>query len=166
MLFVMPGLPDAHGRSVRLDLIDVASLDPHRLALDDGLLHDDGLGHDGLLDDDRLRHDGGRRHDRRRGLDDNGLGVVRTGKRRSDHATDDSADEARPEVASARAPMAPMVMVVAMVKTAVVKTPVIRPGDRRPGRQNHTCRQNDGHFDHLVHFIPAFPDFSSCIIPF
>ena len=32
-LLVMPRLPDAHGRSVRLDLIDVASLDPDRLTL-------------------------------------------------------------------------------------------------------------------------------------
>ena len=70
----MPRLPDAHGRSVRLNLIDVAPFNPHRLTLDDGLLDDRRL-----LNNDRLR-------------------VIRTRQRRPDNAANPpmNAPDSRP----------------------------------------------------------------------
>ena len=62
----MTRLPDAHGRSVRLNLVDIPPFDPHRLPLHDGLLNDRRLLNDYrlLLHYDRLLHDRRRRHDR------------------------------------------------------------------------------------------------------
>ena len=57
----MPGLPGADYRAVRLDRIDVATLNPDVLRLVDRLLNDDRRGsHD---DRCRLHNDGRRRHD-------------------------------------------------------------------------------------------------------
>ena len=54
----MSGLPCAQDRAVRLDRVDVASLDPHVLRLVHRLLHHDGRGLDDnwLLDYDGLLH--------------------------------------------------------------------------------------------------------------
>ena len=112
----MPWLPDAHGRSVRLNLIDIAPLNPHRLALDDGLLNDRRLlhydrlsDHGGLLNHDRLGHN------RRRGLNHNRLGVIRTSQSRPDDTTNHPADESWPEVATAAPPITAVIVVMVAV---------------------------------------------------
>ena len=111
-LFVVPGLPNADDGPVCLDLVDIASFDPDVLHLRHGLLlHDDGLLHDYrlLLHDDWLGHHRRLRHyDGRLGHDDSGL------RQRSsdDCPADDTADEARPEVATAAAPVAMVVVYV------------------------------------------------------
>ena len=108
----MPRLPDAYCRSVRLNLIDIPTLDPHRLALNDRrLLNDDWLSdHSGLLHHNWLGHD------RRRGLNYDRLGVIRTRQCRTDDTADHPADESRPEVPTARPPV-PAVVVVVMVSS-------------------------------------------------
>ena len=102
-LLVMARLPNAHDRAVRLDLVNIAALNPNILHLrdrrDDGRLDDDGS-----RDDRRRRHHGRRCDDdrsrRRRGDDDR----CRT---RGDHrAADESTDETRPEVPPAASPEA------------------------------------------------------------
>jgi len=107
-LFVVPGLPHADDCSVCLDLVDIASLNPDVLHLRHGLLHYDRL----LLYDDRLLHDYGLGHHRRLRHDYGRLGHD---DRRSRHRgaddcpSDDTANKARPEVASAAAPVAMVV---------------------------------------------------------
>ena len=120
---VMSGLPDSDGRSVCLNLIDIPPFNPHRLTLDDRLLDDRRLLHHnrlcdngGLLNHDRLRHD------RRCGLYHDRLGVIRTHQGRSDHAADNTADEARPEVASTRSPITAVVVMVATMPAVVITT--------------------------------------------
>ena len=85
-LLVMPRLPDAHGRAVRLHLIDIPPFNPYGLPLHNGL----------LLHHDRLLHDRRRRHDRRCRLDNHRFSVVRTHQSRPDHTTDNSANASTP----------------------------------------------------------------------
>ena len=118
----MSWLPDAHGRSVRLHLVNIPPFNPHGLALHDGLLNDrrrlnhDRLGdHGGLLNHDRLGHYC------RRGLDYNCLGIIRTRQGCPYDTADHSADESRPEVPTARPPApAVVVMMISSVPTTVV----------------------------------------------
>ena len=100
----MSGLPDADGRAVRLNLVNVATFNPNRLTL-----------HNGLLNDHRLLHD------RRGGLDDNSLRVTRTRPCVINHASDHSADESRPEVASTRSPIAAVTMVIVVMRRMMTK---------------------------------------------
>ena len=112
----MPWLPDTDGRAIRLDLIDVPALNPDVLRLLDGLLYDYGLGDNRLLNDNGLLNDSRCRYDCRGGLHNNGLGIIRASQRRPYHTTNDSTDEARPEVATAPPPIT-TVMVVATMPT-------------------------------------------------
>ena len=103
-------------------LIDIPPFNPHGLALHDWLLNDrrllhhDWLGdHGGLLNHDRLCHD------RRRGLNHNRLGVIRTRQGCPYDTADHPADESRPEVPTARPPVpAVVVMMISSVPTTVV----------------------------------------------
>lgn len=123
-LLVVSGLPGTDDRAIRLLLIDIAAFDPDVLnrsrgLLNDGLLNNHRLSDNRLLDDHRLRDhrllddhrlgDHGRSRDNGRSSD-NGR---RRDHRRRDHgiddgATDESADETRPEIASAASPSAVM----------------------------------------------------------
>ena len=102
----MSRLPDAHGRSVRLNLIDVAPFNPDRLTLHNGLL-DDGrlLNNDWLSDYGGLLNHNRLGHDSRRGLNHDRLGVIRTRQRRPDNAANHPTNESRPEVAPAAPPV-------------------------------------------------------------
>ena len=159
----MPWLPDAHGRSVRLNLIDIAPLNPNRLALDNGLLNNRRLlhhhrlsNHSGLLNHDRLGHDS------RRGLNHDRLGVTRTRQRRSDYAANHPADESRPEVPTARPPIATVVMMVAAVPTMMnrrraMESPVMRstmPTTRE--RAGRNCRKGNCYYEFLHLICPFF----------
>ena len=110
----MPRLPDADGRAIFLNLIDVSSLNPDILRLLDGLLYNYGLGDNRLLNHNGLLHDRWGRHDRWRRLNHNRFRVVRTSQRRSYHTANDSADEARPEVTTSAPPIAAVMVVTAM----------------------------------------------------
>ena len=105
-------------------LIDIPPFNPNRLTLDDGLLDDCRLlNHDRLLlHDDRLLNDRRRRHNSGSRFDNHRLRVVRTHQGRSDHTADNAANEARPEVASARSPIPAVVVMVAAVPTVVITT--------------------------------------------
>ena len=156
-LLVMSRLPDAHGRSVRLNLIDVASFNPDRLTLHNGLLdnrrllNNDRLGDNGgLLNHNRLGHDC------RRGLNHDRLGVIRTRQRRPDNAANHPADESRPEVASARPPIpAVTVMVAAMPTVVITAVPpsMMRPAMPAVRERPSRCRHKgdcDYEFLHLI----------------
>ena len=141
-LLVVSGLPDANGRPVRLNLVNVASLDPDLLRLLDddrrGLLDNDRRR---LLDDDRLRHYGRLlNNDRRARIDD------RSGERTADY----SADESRPEVAAAASPVSAMaVMVVDRPRTpAVMRSPVPAACERSAGHHRGHAKHN---YEFLVH---------------
>ena len=156
----MSRLPDAHGRSVRLNLIDIASFNPDRLTLDDGLLDDrrllnnDRLGdYGGLLNHNRLGHDC------RRGLNHDRLGVIRTRQSRPDYAANHPADESRPEVAPAAPPVAAVIVMVAAVP-AVVITPVptsmMRPAMPAMGERPSRCRHKGDCYYEFLHLICPF----------
>ena len=154
---VMPWLPDAHGRSVRLNLIDVASFNPNRLTLHNGLLNDRRLlNNDWLSDYGGLPNHNRLGHDCRRGLNHDRLGVIRTRQRRPDHTADNSADESRPEVASARSPIPAVVVMVAAVP-AVVITPVptsmMRPAMPAMGERPSRCRHKGDCYYEFLHLI-------------
>ena len=104
----MPRLPNADSRAIRLDLINVPALNPDVLRLLDGLLYDYGLGDNRLLNDSRCRYDC------RGGLYNDSLGIVRASQRRTDDTPDHSADETRPEMATAAPPITTMMVVTAM----------------------------------------------------
>ena len=159
LLLVMSGLPDAHGRAVRLHLVDIPSLNPDVLRLLDRLLHDHGLllNHDRLLDDRRSRYDG------RSGLNNYGVGVIRTHQSRPHDATDHPANEARPEVPAAASPvtaMAVVVMVAAMPavvnRRRMVEAAVM--GASVPATSE--CASRNGHegecYDEFLHLIIPF----------
>ena len=102
-LLVVPWLPDAHDHAVRLNLVDVAPLDPHVL--------DRRRRNDWRSGDYRRR----RNDDRRRGYD----GIV-------EDSAHDPAYEAWPEVAPATTPEAMVVVVVRW------RRPEVRTGTRTP----------------------------------
>lgn len=121
----MPWLPDTDGRAIRLDLIDVPALNPDVLRLLDGdsrsdsgdsrrPLYDHGLGDNRLLNDNGLLNDSRCRYDCRGGLYNDSLGIVRASQRRTDDTPDHSADETRPEMATAAPPITTMMVVTAM----------------------------------------------------
>lgn len=110
----MPWLPDANSRAIRLDLINVPALNPDVLRLLNGLLYDHGLGDNRLLNDNRLLDDSRCRYDCRGGLHNDSLGIVRSSQRRTYHATNDSADETRPEMAPAAPPITAVMVIAAM----------------------------------------------------
>ena len=110
----MPWLPDTDGRAIRLDLIDVLALNPDVLRLLDGLLYDYGQGDNRLLNDNGLLNDSRCRYDCRGGLHNNGLGIIRVSQRRTYHATNNSADETRPEAATTAPPITTVMVVTAM----------------------------------------------------
>lgn len=108
---VVARLPDAYYRAVRLDLVDVATLDPDALLRS----HHDRSGRDDYRlrrDDDRLLDDYRRRcrWRRRRGCSDC---IV-------DHAADHTADNARPEIATAMTPESAAAMVMMTMMTNVM----------------------------------------------
>ena len=146
----MPWLPDAHGRSVRLNLIDIAPLNPNRLALDNGLLNNRRLLHHHRLSN----HSGLLNHDR--------LGVIRSRQRRPDYAANHPADESRPEVPTARPPIATVVMMVAAVPTMMnrrraMESPVMRstmPTTRE--RAGRNCRKGNCYYEFLHLICPFF----------
>lgn len=151
-LLVVPRLPGTDDRAVRLLLIDIAAFDPDVLdrsrgLLDDRLLDDHRLGDDGLLDNHRLGDDwlldDHRLSDHRRGGDD----CRSRDHRRRDHgidngAADKTADEAGPEIASAAAPSA----VVMMDDRSVMPTVSAesRTGESRAA--SDASDQNNGNF--------------------
>lgn len=104
----MARLPNANSRAIRLDLINVPALNPDVLRLLNGSLYDHGLGDNRLLNDSRCRYDC------RGGLHNDSLGIVRSSQRRTYHATNDSADETRPEMATAAPPITTMMVIAAM----------------------------------------------------
>ena len=110
----MPRLPNADSRAIRLDLINVPALNPNVLRLLDGLLYDYGLGDNRLLNDNGLLNDSRCRYDCRGGLYNDSLGIVRASQRRTDDTPDHSADETRPEMATAAPPITTMMVVTAM----------------------------------------------------
>ena len=85
-------------------LIDVAAFNPNRLALDDGLLNDCRLLDDWLLDDHRLLHNNRLLNNRRLLYNDSRAPVDDCA---CDRPTDHTADEPRPEIATA-APISPL----------------------------------------------------------
>ena len=145
----MPRLPDADSRTVRLDLIDVPSLDPDILRLLDRLLNNYGLSDNRLLDDNGLLNKRWRRHDRSGGLHNDGLRIVRASQRSTYHATNDTADEARPEVAATAPPIA-AVMVVASMPTVMNRRRAVPPammpwtaGTRQTRSGTHNRRERN-----------------------
>lgn len=104
----MARLPNANSRAIRLDLINVPALNPDVLRLLNGSLYDHGLGDNRLLNDSRYRYDC------RGGLHNDSLGIVRSSQRRTYHATNDSADETRPEMATAAPPITAVMVIAAM----------------------------------------------------
>ena len=85
----MSRLPHANHRAVGLLLIDIPSLDPYLLCLNDGL-SDDSLLNDRLLNHDRLLNNHRLRHDRRL-CDHDRRGLRRSGDCRSeDCSTNDT----------------------------------------------------------------------------
>ena len=157
----MPWLPDTDGRAIRLDLINVPTLNPDVLRLLDGLLYDYGLGDNRLLNDNGLLNDSRCRYDCRGGLYNDSLGIVRASQRRTDDTPDHSADETRPEMASATAPVAAVMMPPTVMMNrrrtmplpAVVESPM-RPGHADAGTQNRGKSRR--YLDLLVHFF-TFP---------
>ena len=159
-LLVMSRLPDTHGRSVRLNLIDVASFNPDRLTLHNGnsrsvsvdsrrplndrrLLNNDRLSdYGGLLNHNRLSHDC------RRGLNHDRLGVIRTRQRRPDNAANHPANKSRPEVATAAPPATAVIVMVAAMPTVVMVSAV-------PAMRERTGRGNDKSdcYYEFLHFV-------------
>ena len=92
--FVVTGLPDANYRAVRLDLVHISAGNPDLLSRIDGRRHY------------RRRHNRGRDYRRRdyRSRDD-----ARSDDRVGQNATDNPANEPRPEMASAASPAAVVV---------------------------------------------------------
>lgn len=156
----MPWLPDTHGRSVRLNLIDIAPLNPHRLALDDGLLDDRRLLNDNRLSDHSgLLHHNRLGHDRRRGLNHNRLGVVRTRQRRPDYAPDHPTDESGPEIPTTRSPVpAVVVMMVPSVMDwrRVMESPMMWPAMPTTGERASRCRHESNCYYEFLHWPRPF----------
>ena len=100
-------------------LIDVAAFNPNRLALDDGLLDDCRLLDDWLLDDHRLLHNNRLLNNRRLLYNDSRAPVDNCA---CDRPTDHTADESRPEVASARSPIPAVIVMVATMPAVVITT--------------------------------------------
>ena len=146
----MPGLPHSDNRAVRLNLIDVAPLDPDRRTLRSGR-GNDLLLNDGLLHNDRLLHDHGLGDDRRSRLNDHRLLIVGPRQCRTDHSADQTAGETGPEMASTTTPATMTVMVMVMMISAM--PPVMRPGECPEGhRRDHSRNQ------YLLHFFTSFPE--------
>ena len=147
-LFVMAGLPDANGRAVCLNLIDILSLDPDILRLLNGLLNNHRL----LLNNNRLLNDRRRRHDRRRRLDDHGFRAVGTNQCRTDHSADHSTDESRPE-------MTAMIVMVIAVMPAVMHWRRTMESAVMPERTRQTRSRAQGHRANnrkFIHFHVIF----------
>ena len=127
-------------------LIDVAAFNPNRLALDDGLLDDCRLLDDWLLDDHRLLYNN-RLLNHRRLLNHNSRASVDDCA--CDRPTDHTADEPRPEVATAAAPVAAVVMMVAMMPTVVVISAMPTPAMSMRERTGRDCRESDCYYEFL-----------------
>jgi len=150
----MPGVPDADGRAIGLNLIDVLSLDPDALHLhgsllgDDRLLRDRLLLHDDrLLNDDRLLYDDRGRNDRRRRL------KRRMRQRMNGKPADDTADEARPEIASSAAPPAAGMM---PAPSGTAGSPSARPASMRAGPCDSRKNANSDSEQHFFHSVTPF----------
>lgn len=162
LLFVMAWLPNANSRAVRLDLIDVPPLNPDVLRLLDGLLYDYGLGDNRLLNDNGLLNDRRCRYDCRGGLHNDGLGIIRARQRRPYHATNDSTDEARPEVATAAPPIAAVMAIAAMpavMNRRRTMPPSMTPrttGTRQTRSGAHNRRERNYNCFSFSHFVPPY----------
>ena len=167
LLLVVSWLPGTDDRAVRLLLIDIAAFDPDILnrshgLLDDGLLNNHRLSDNRLLDDHRLRDhrllNNHRLSDHRRGGDN---GRSRDYRRR-DHginngATDESADETGPEIASAASPSA----VVMMDDRSVMPTVSAESGTGESCAASDASDQNN---DNLL-IIHQFPFLQLLLTP-
>ena len=138
----MSGLPDSDCRAVGLYLIDIPPFNPNRLTLDDGLLDDCRLLDDRLLDDHRLLHNNRLLNNRRLLYNDSRAPVDDCA---CDRPTDHTADEPRPEVATAAPPVAAVVVMVATVPSVMVISamPAVR---ERTGRG---CHEDDCYYEFL-----------------
>ena len=142
----MPRLPNADSRAIRLDLINVPTLNPDVLRLLDRLLYDYGLlNYNGLLN---YR---GRCHDCRGRLHNNGFGIVRSRNSRPHYAANHTADESRPEVAAAASPVAAVVVMVATMPAVMNRRRMVEPsmmsrstGTSQTRSRTHNCR--DRHY--------------------
>ena len=146
-LLVVAGLPYAHDGSVGKNLIDVSAFHPDVLHCRDGRRHHR-----------RSRNHGGRRH----------YGRSRHNRSRRSHgiiddSAYDSADEPRPEIASAAAPKGSVVSVVSVMRhvsrsrpvmyargSAASRTSVVRTGICR---SRHCKRHGEGEHEFLVHLL-------------
>ena len=129
-----------------MNLIDIAAFNPNRLALDDGLLDDCRLLDDRLLDDHRLLHNNRLLNNRRLLYNDSRAPVDDCA---CDRPTDHTADEPRPEVATAAAPVAAVVMMVAMMPTVVVISAMPTPAMSMRERTGRDCRESDCYYEFL-----------------
>ena len=162
-LLVVPWLPNADNHPVCLNLVDVATLDPHALDSRHRGRHDrrsyNWCSNNWRSHHSRRRHNHGRRR----------TGVIYG-------ASHDPADEARPEVASATAPATMMVVVERrpepMARPHVVETgarptammtaeAAMRPCKRRAA----DCHARETRHDHfrqhfLLHLAPSLSYFA------
>lgn len=161
-LLVMPRLPGTDDRTVRLLLIHITAFDPDVLNRRRGLLDDDRLSDNRLLDDHRLRDnrllDNHRLSDNRRGGDN---GRSRDYRRRNhgidNGAADESADEARPEIATSASPTA----VVMMDDRSVMPTV---SAESRTGESRAASDASDQNNDNLL-VIHQFPFLQLLLTP-
>ena len=178
----MARLPNANSRAIRLNLINVPTLNSNVLRLLDGdsrsdngdsrrPLYDHGLGDNRLLNDNGLLNNRRCRYDCRGGLHNDGLGIVRASQRRTYHATNDSADETRPEAATTAPPIAAMMvgvmndMIPRRRRRRAMRTmpsAMMRRGNRRASRQRQPREKNRNRFDGLVHITPSLSFRSFC----
>ena len=149
----MARLPDTDGRAIRLDLINVPTLNPDIPSLLDRdsrrPLYDHGLGDNRLLNDNGLLNNRRCRYDCRGGLHNDGLGIVRASQRCTDDTPDHSADETRPEAATTAPPIA-AVMVVASMPTVMNRRRAVPPammpwtaGTRQTRSGTHNRRERN-----------------------
>lgn len=134
----MAWLPDAHDRTVRLNLIHIPPFDPDALRLLDGLLN-----HDGLLNDHWLLNDRGCRHDCRSGLNDYRVRVAGASQCRTDHTADHTADETRPEIAATRTPITAVMVVIVVARSTMptmVRAAMPTMGECTERDRNHRNR--------------------------
>ena len=130
-------------------LIDIPPFNPNRLALDDGLLDDCRLLDDWLLDDHRLLHNNRLLNNRRLLYNDSRAPVDNCA---CDRPTDHTADEPRPEIATAAPPVAAVVAMAATVPSVMVISamPAVR---ERTGRG---CHEDDCYYEFLHWMSPFF----------
>ena len=169
----MARLPNANSRVIRLDLIDVPALNPDVLRLLDGdsrsysgdsrrSLYDYGLGDNRLLNDNGLLNDRRCRYDCRGGLHNDGLGIGRASQRRTDDTPDHSADETRPEMATAAPPITTMMVASAMptmMNRRRTMPPSMTPwtaGTRQTRSSAHNRHERNYNCFSFSHFAPPF----------